>query len=164
MANIGVVLMNKFLLSFYGFKFPVLLTLLHMAACSLLAFATVAAGMIHLQRISGRAQLLKVVLLSTVFTVTIILGNVSLRYIPVSFNQAIGACTPFFTAILSLVIQGKRESARTYAALVPVVVGIVVATGFEPSFHMLGFCVCMLATGLRALKSVLQVCSLSILG
>jgi drug/metabolite transporter (DMT)-like permease len=161
-AHIGVVLLNKFLLSLYGFKCPVLLTLLHMLACSALCTGSVALGLVRIQWIRTRAQLSKIALLSLVFTVTIILGNVSLRYIPVSFNQAIGACTPLFTAALSFLIQGKRESARTYATLVPVVVGIAIASGFEPSFHLFGFLTCMSATALRAFKSVLQACSRSL--
>lgn len=100
---------------------------------------------------------LQVALLSIVFTATIILGNASLRFIAVSFNQAIGATTPLFTALLSFVMQGNRESMGTYLALIPVVLGIVIATGFEPSFHMLGFLVCVSATALRGFKTVFQV-------
>ena len=156
-ANIGVVLLNKYLLSYYGFRFPVLLTLLHMVACSLLTAATVAGGFVRVQRLKTQRQFAKVTLLSMAFTVVIVLGNVSLRLIPVSFNQALGACTPLFTAILERVVQNKHESFWTYTALVPVVLGIIVATGFEPSFHLIGFAACMLATALRAFKTVLQV-------
>ena len=105
-----------------------------------------------------RPDFLQVAVLSVAFTIAIILGNASLRYIPVSFNQAIGATTPLFTAALGLIMMGKRESMATYLALVPVVLGIVVASGFEPSFNMLGFIICVLATALRGFKSVLQVC------
>lgn len=35
--------------------------------------------------------------------------------------------------------------------------GLVVATGAEPSFHLLGFLACLVATIMRALKSVIQV-------
>ena len=40
--------------------------------------------------------------------------------------------------------------------LVPVVAGIVVATRFEPSFHMVGFAAAAGATGARSLKAVIQ--------
>jgi len=50
---------------------------------------------------------LQVCLLASIFCVTIVLGNLSLKYIPVSFNQAIGATTPFFTAIFAFILQGK---------------------------------------------------------
>ena len=52
----------------------------------------------------------------------------------------------------------SRETARTYAALLPVIVGIVIATGAEPSFNLAGFAASVVATAARALKSVLQVC------
>jgi drug/metabolite transporter (DMT)-like permease len=110
--------------------------------------------MVHFR---NRAAVFQVALLSMVFTVAIILGNASLRYIPVSFNQAIGATTPLFTAVLSFLLLGNIESLGTYLALIPVVLGIIIATGFEPSFHMMGFLMCATATGLRGFKSVFQV-------
>jgi drug/metabolite transporter (DMT)-like permease len=51
-----------------------------------------------------------VCVLSGIFCLTIVLGNLSLKHIPVSFNQAVGATTPFFTAILALLMQGMRAS------------------------------------------------------
>ncbi len=71
--------------------------------------------------------------------------------------QAIGATTPAFTAALSLLLLNNRETGRTYAALLPVIIGIVIATGAEPSFNMAGFSASVIATAARALKSVLQV-------
>lgn len=56
-------------------------------------------------------------------------GNVSLRFLPVSFNQAVGATTPFFTAVFAYLMTFKREAWITYAALVPVVAGVVIASG-----------------------------------
>lgn len=95
--------------------------------------------------------------LSSVFCLSVVFGNISLKYIPVSFNQAVSATTPFFTAVGSFFILKKRESTATYAALIPVVGGIVVASRFEPSFDAVGFMACLLATSMRALKSILQV-------
>lgn len=71
--------------------------------------------------------------------------------------QAVGATTPAFTAALSFLMVNARESSRTYAALLPVVIGIVIATGAEPSFNLAGFGAAVTATGARAFKSVLQV-------
>lgn len=71
--------------------------------------------------------------------------------------QAVGATTPAFTAALSLLMINARESNRTYAALLPVVIGIVIATGAEPSFNLAGFGAAVTATAARAFKSVLQV-------
>ncbi len=84
------------------------------------------------------------------------LGNASLRFLPVSFTQAIGATTPFFTAVFALMFQGTRESFVTYLTLFPIMGGIAIASGGEPLFHLLGFGFCMTATAGRALKSVAQ--------
>jgi hypothetical protein len=56
--------------------------------------------------LKSKRQLWKICLLASIFCVTIVLGNLSLKYIPVSFNQAIGATTPFFTAIFAVLLQG----------------------------------------------------------
>ncbi|KAJ8534238.1 hypothetical protein K7X08_007562 [Anisodus acutangulus] len=77
-------------------------------------------------------------------------------YLPVSFNQAVGATTPFFTALFAYLITQKREAWVTYGCLVPVVAGVVIASGGEPSFHLYGFIMCIGATAARAFKSVLQ--------
>ena len=38
-ANVGVLLLNKYILSVYGFRFPVFMTLCHMCMCSVLSAA-----------------------------------------------------------------------------------------------------------------------------
>ncbi len=86
-SNIGIVLTNKFLLSPYGFRYPVFLTLCHMVACMLMSSAVEAAGIVQRQPIKTTAQFWKIVALSTAFLVAVALGNVSLRFIPVSFSQ-----------------------------------------------------------------------------
>lgn len=100
-----------------------------------------------MQYVASSRQMLKIVALSVIFSLSVVLGNMSLRYIPVSFNQAIGATTPAFTAFLSFVITWKAESFLTYATLVPVVLGIVIASNSEPSWNLLGVILCFSSTG-----------------
>ncbi|TKY47503.1 sugar phosphate/phosphate translocator [Spatholobus suberectus] len=156
-SNIGVLLLNKYLLSNYGFKYPIFLTMCHMTACSLLSYVAIAwLKVVPLQTIRSRVQFFKISALSLVFCVSVVFGNISLRYLPVSFNQAVGATTPFFTAVFAYLMTFKREAWLTYLTLVPVVTGVIIASGGEPSFHLFGFLICVAATAARALKSVLQ--------
>uniref|UniRef100_A0A0D6R1P7 Sugar phosphate transporter domain-containing protein n=1 Tax=Araucaria cunninghamii TaxID=56994 RepID=A0A0D6R1P7_ARACU len=156
-SNIGVLLLNKYLLSNYGFKYPIFLTMCHMTACALMSYIGIAwLKMVPLQAIRSRTQFVKISALSVIFSVSVVSGNISLRFLPVSFNQAVGATTPFFTALFAYLISFKREAWVTYATLVPVVAGVVIASGGEPSFHLYGFIMCISATAARALKSVLQ--------
>ncbi|CAM8970640.1 unnamed protein product [Rhodiola kirilowii] len=156
-SNIGVLLLNKYLLSNYGFKYPIFLTMCHMTACSLFSYVAVAwLKMVPMQTIRSRVQFMKIAALSLVFCASVVSGNISLRYLPVSFNQAIGATTPFFTAVFAYLMTMKKEAWLTYVTLIPVVVGVIIASGGEPSFHLFGFLMCVGATAARALKSVLQ--------
>ncbi|CAL9165746.1 unnamed protein product [Musa hybrid cultivar] len=156
-SNIGVLLLNKYLLSNYGFKYPIFLTMCHMTACSLLSYAAIAwLKLVPMQSVRSRVQFLKISALSLVFCASVVSGNISLRYLPVSFNQAVGATTPFFTAVFAYLMTLRRESWITYITLIPVVTGVIIASGGEPSFHLFGFIMCIGATAARALKSVLQ--------
>ncbi|KAJ8749708.1 hypothetical protein K2173_012259 [Erythroxylum novogranatense] len=156
-SNIGVLLLNKYLLSNYGFKYPIFLTLCHMLACSMLSYVGIAGlKIVPLQAPRSRSQFLKISALGIIFCSSVVTGNVSLKYLPVSFNQAVGATTPFFTAVFAHLMTKKREGWLTYVTLIPVVSGVIIASGGEPSFHLFGFIMCLGATAARALKSVLQ--------
>ncbi|KAG9445109.1 hypothetical protein H6P81_016449 [Aristolochia fimbriata] len=157
LSNIGVLLLNKYLLSFYGYRYPIFLTMIHMVSCALYSFVAIHwLELVPYQPILSRRQLLKIAALSAIFCFSVVCGNTSLRYLPVSFNQAIGATTPFFTAVFAFLITCKKESAEVYCALLPVVLGIVLASNSEPLFHLFGFLVCLGSTAGRALKSVVQ--------
>ncbi|PRQ43032.1 putative sugar phosphate transporter domain-containing protein [Rosa chinensis] len=156
-SNIGVLLLNKYLLTNYGFKYPIFLTLCHMTACSVLSYVAIALMKVApMQSVRSKVQLAKIAGLSVVFCFSVVCGNVSLRYLPVSFNQAVGATTPFFTAVLAFLMIKKREEWVTYSTLIPVVAGVIIASGGEPSFQLFGFIMCVTATAARAFKSVLQ--------
>nr|GEY17044.1 probable sugar phosphate/phosphate translocator At3g11320 [Tanacetum cinerariifolium] len=99
-------------------------------ACALLSYIAIAwLKMVPMQTIRSRVQFMKISALSLIFCASVVSGNVSLRYLPVSFNQAIGATTPFFTAVFAYLITMKKEAWLVYLALVPVVAGVVIASG-----------------------------------
>ncbi|KAG5003452.1 hypothetical protein JHK82_027466 [Glycine max] len=99
-SNIGVLLLNKYLLSNYGFKYSIFLTMCHMTAYSLFSYVAIA----------WLKMFLKIAALNLVFCVSVVFGNVSLRYLSVSFNQAVGTTTPFFTAVFAYIMTFKREA------------------------------------------------------
>lgn len=129
-SNIGVLLLNKYLLSNYGFKYPIFLTLCHMIACSMLSYIAVSwLKIMPLQTIRSRLQFFKISALGVIFCLSVVAGNISLKYLPVSFNQAVGATTPFFTAVFAYLMTMKREGWITYVTLIPVVTGVIIASG-----------------------------------
>ncbi len=87
----------------YNFRYPMFLTMFHMIACSILSYInTQIFKLVPKESIKSKSQFYKISVLSLVFVFSVVGGNISLRYIPVSFNQAIGATTPFFTAIFQV--------------------------------------------------------------
>lgn len=134
-SNIGVLLLNKYLLSNYGFRYPIFLTMCHMTACSLLSYVAIAwMKVVPMQTVKSGVQLRNITVLSFVFCGSVVSGNVSLRYLPVSFNQAIGATTPFFTAVFAYAMTVKREAWVVYLTLAPVVMGVIIASGVSVVF------------------------------
>ncbi|KAM1494874.1 hypothetical protein ACFXTO_029664 [Malus domestica] len=128
-----------------------------MLACSLLSYVAISwMKVVPMQSIKSRVQFFKISSLGLIFCLSVVGGNISLRYLAVSFNQAIGATTPFFTAVFAYIMTLKKEGWVTYVTLIPVVTGVIIASGGEPSFHLFGFIMCIGATAARALKSVLQ--------
>ena len=109
-----------------------------MTACSLLSYVAIAwMKMVPMQTIRSKTQFIKISALSLVFCVSVVFGNISLRFLPVSFNQAIGATTPFFTAVFAYLMTLKREAWLTYVTLIPVVTGVVIASGVSYLFFFL---------------------------
>lgn len=129
-SNIGVILLNKYLLSNYGFKYPIFLTFCHMMACSMLSYISISwLKIVPLQTMKTKVQFLKISALGIIFCVSVVAGNISLKHLAVSFNQAIGATTPFFTAVFAYLMTLKKESWATYVTLIPVVAGVIIASG-----------------------------------
>ena len=71
--------------------------------------------------------------------------------------QEIGAVTPAATAALAYAFMGTLEKIATYVALIPVMLGIVIATGCELSYNSIGFGAAVAGCIARASKTVLQV-------
>jgi len=93
--------------------------------------------------------------MSFVFCINIVLGNVSLRYIPVSFMQTIKSFTPATTVILQWLVWNKHFEWRIWASLVPIVGGILLTSVTELSFNIFGFCAAMVGCLATSTKTIL---------
>uniref|UniRef100_A0A287QGJ3 Sugar phosphate transporter domain-containing protein n=1 Tax=Hordeum vulgare subsp. vulgare TaxID=112509 RepID=A0A287QGJ3_HORVV len=85
----------------------------------------------------------------------IVLGNVSMRYIPVSFMQTIKSFTPATTVILQWLVWSKHFEWRIWASLVPIVGGILLTSMTELSFNIFGFCAAMIGCLATCTKTIL---------
>jgi len=106
-CNILLLFSNKALLTVYNFKFPVTLTLLHMVAATISTALTHNLHSIKEDTRLSFKQVIGVSVLGISFGAGILLGNASLLYIPISFEQAIGASTPGFVAVFNSIFLKK---------------------------------------------------------
>lgn len=102
------------------------------------------------------SQKVPIVVLGTMFCVSVVSGNMSFKYIHVSFAQAIGSTTPAFSALFAAMMLGIYEHKYTLLALIPVVLGAAIATWNEPVFHFIGFIHALNATWTRAMRGIIQ--------
>ena len=92
-----LIVLNKVLME-KEVRLPVLLTSLHMLASFLWCEFSACAGWSQSQKLNFGREMLGVVILSLTQGISVLLVVVSLRYVEVSFEQALSASTPAFTA------------------------------------------------------------------
>ncbi|XP_048820071.1 solute carrier family 35 member E4 [Lagopus muta] len=144
--------LNKWIFSAHGFRYPLLLSSLHMLAAVALGYPL---GWVRGPPPPVRPRA-RIYLLSLTFCGSVALGNLGLSLVPLDAAQAVHATAPLATLLLSALLRGRRHHPLQYAAMGPVCAGAVCSIAGGVRFHQPGGCVLLAATVLRALKSLQQ--------
>jgi drug/metabolite transporter (DMT)-like permease len=169
--NIGVTLLNKWAFHSVNFKYPYFLSFVHMFCNyigSELVFSSIKRdnarqkqgltskngifqqllGQISRKELDNRGRNL-ILAFSVIFSLNIAIGNVSLRYVSVNFNQVMRSLVPAMTIAMGLCL-GRSISVKRQLAVFPVVIGVAMACFGDMSYTALGFfytvcCICLAA-------------------
>jgi hypothetical protein len=154
--NILVTVLNKAVFAKVDFKYPYMLSVVHMAcniigtqiyfACS----STIAPKQLPLDGSSRKS----VFLFSLIFALNIAIGNTSLRWASVNFNQICRAMVPVIVMVISMLFYAKSYSIKRKWAVVPIVLGVALTFYGDVSATPYGIFYTTLCVVLAALKVI----------
>ncbi|KAG7364824.1 triose-phosphate transporter family protein [Nitzschia inconspicua] len=167
--NLGVTLLNKITFAMVDFQYPYFLSFVHML-CNSLGTQYIFWQIKHDDKTGTESSIQKllghlvrrdldatgksyILLFSLIFSLNIAIGNVSLRYVSVNFNQVMRSLVPCFTIFLGLLV-GKTFTCRRIASVVPIIVGVMMACFGDMEYTILGFVYTLSCVILAALKAV----------
>ncbi|AES59835.1 putative sugar phosphate transporter domain-containing protein [Medicago truncatula] len=154
--NVTVIIMNKWIFQKLDFKFPLSVSCIHFICSAIGAYVVIKVLKLKpLISVDPQDRWRRIFPMSFVFCINIVLGNVSLRYIPVSFMQTIKSFTPATTVVLQWLVWRKYFDWRIWASLVPIVGGILLTSITELSFNMFGFCAALFGCLATSTKTIL---------
>ncbi|GAU45535.1 hypothetical protein TSUD_14370 [Trifolium subterraneum] len=144
------------LLQKLDFKFPLSVSCIHFICSAIGAYVVIKVLKLKpLIAVDPQDRWKRIFPMSFVFCINIVLGNVSLRYIPVSFMQTIKSFTPATTVVLQWLVWRKYFDWRIWASLIPIVGGILLTSITELSFNMFGFCAALFGCLATSTKTIL---------
>lgn len=154
--NVLVIITNKWIFQKLDFKFPLTVSTVHFIISTIGAHISIKVLKVKpLIEVNRHDRWRRIFPMACVFCVNIVLGNVSLRYIPVSFMQTIKSFTPATTVFLQWLVWKKSFDRRVWLSLIPIVGGIVLTSVTELSFEWKGFLAAFVGCIVTSTKTIL---------
>ncbi|KAE8448455.1 hypothetical protein EG329_009520 [Mollisiaceae sp. DMI_Dod_QoI] len=151
LCNVGLTIYNKAVLG--HFSYPWLLTALHTGSASIGCYVLLLREDFSLSKLSSREHM-TLVLFSFLFTINIAISNVSLAMVSMPFHQIMRSTTPIFTILIYRIRFNRAYSTKVYLSLIPIVLGVGLATYGDYYFTTIGFVLTLLGVMLAAVKTV----------
>ncbi|KAG2455118.1 hypothetical protein HYH02_000938 [Chlamydomonas schloesseri] len=133
-----VIMVNKYVLAYANFPYPIALTLTHMAFCSCLALVIIKLGLVDTVHMDSATYFKNVVPIAALFSGTLWLGNAAYLYLSVAFIQMLKATMPVTVFLVGVMLGTEKYSALYALNMVVVAVGVAAASYGELNFNLVG--------------------------
>jgi len=151
-VNLSLTLMNKAVFQWAEFHFPITVTLIHVSITGVGSVVVVrGAKYITPAKLDGGGYR-AVAGMSVLYTVNILVSNVGLDYVSVSFHQIVRALIPGITVLIQFLWLRRLYSQLRLLSLLPVCVGVALACYGEVDFSLLGAAITVGGAALAAFK------------
>ena len=152
----SVILFNKYILTVYKFPFPVALTMMHMAFCSVLAFIIVRLlQWVPSSNMSRQTYLKRIVPVAGLFALSLWTSNTAYVYLSVAFIQMLKALMPVTVYTVGCAVGTESYSHARLANMLVVTLGVAISSYGELNFHFFGFCVQLVAILVETCRIIL---------
>ena len=152
---IFVTTMNKTLFSALKCPYPISITLIHMVS------SAVYSGVLRYcmpsyynAREIKKDERIRLVLVSVLFIVNIVLGNVSIKYCSLALDQIVRCTMPAWTAVVQYLLLGEKLSGRVYLTLVPIIGGAMMVCKGEIKATPFGVVVLLVSCFVSTIKGI----------
>ncbi|RYH05433.1 hypothetical protein EON65_44700 [archaeon] len=154
-SNVAVTMLNKAAFAKVDFQYPYALSAIHMA-CNIIG-----AQVYFLWNRNVKPKTIEgpnrrsILFFSVIFSLNIAIGNASLQYVSVNFNQVCRALVPVIVLVVTMVYFKRAYSQERKWAVVPIVVGVATAFYGDMRYTTIGIVYTGFCVVLAALKAVI---------
>ncbi|KAI8907909.1 triose-phosphate transporter family-domain-containing protein [Gorgonomyces haynaldii] len=153
-SNLSLTIYNKAVMQYFQFPFPFLLTMIHALCGSLGCLVFYLCGYYPVKKLNTKGHW-QMVLFSLLYTINIAVSNVSLHMVTVPFHQVVRSLVPFFTILMEYCYFQKTVSYLVIGSMIPICLGVGLATMGDYSYSIIGFWLTLLGVFLAALKGII---------
>ena len=138
LSSAGLILFNKWLLSYGKFPFPVTLTLLHQSFCAIIAFVGMKLKLFECAKMELKDYMRGVVPVGALYSLSLWFGNWAYIFLQVSYVQMLKAFMPAIVFFIGTMLGTEKFNLKLLVILLWICFGILVASFGEVKFSFTG--------------------------
>lgn len=154
--SMGVILFNKYILAYSGFKYPIALTLWHMVFCTTVATIMVkVVGATKSLNMPRKEYVNRVVPIGALYAASLWLSNSAYLHLSVSFIQMTKALMPGLVYVCGVAFGMEKLTRTTSFNMFIIAIGVAIAAYGELDFIYIGVVEQLSALVFEALRLML---------